>query len=91
MPRSKKRGPSPRAAQTKADQAEAVKKTITPQQYARRRAFGWTLVGAGVLMVVTHWVAHLGALYDDRPLFDLLIGYPMGGLLAIAGAIVLSD
>lgn len=91
MPKSKKRRPSTRAAETKAAQADAAKKAITPEQYARRRFFGWTLVGVGILMVVTHWVAHLGALYDDRPLFDLLIGYPMGGLLVIGGAIVLSD
>jgi hypothetical protein len=63
---------------------------MTPEQYARRRILGWTLVVFAVLVGVTHWLAHLGVLYQDRALWDLMIGYPMAGLLGIGGAIVLS-
>jgi hypothetical protein len=80
-----------RAAETQAAQRKAEKRMLTPEQYTRRRIFGWTLVGLGILVGVTHWLAHFGLLYDDTGLWDLTIGYPMAGLLAVAGAIVLSN
>jgi hypothetical protein len=79
-----------RARETQSAQSAAEKKKMTPEQYTRRRIFGWTLVVFAVLLGVTHWLAHLGVLYQDRPLWDLTIGYPMAGLLGIGGAIVLS-
>jgi hypothetical protein len=92
MPKSKQRK---KTALKKAEQATAQQQTgeakkLTPQQYMRRRSFGWTLVALGVLVGVTHWLAHLGALYEDTGLYDLTIGYPMAGALGVAGAIVLS-
>lgn len=89
MPKSKKRTRSAAARVTQVEQERAEKK-LTPKQYARRRAFGWSLVVVGVVVGVSHWVAHLGVLYDDKPLWDLLIGYPTAGLFGIGGAIVLS-
>lgn len=92
MPRSRKRASTrqqqARAAQVAQQTSEAKK--LTPEQYARRRAIGWTLVALGVIVGVTHWLAHLGVLYEDRALWDLTIGYPTAGILGVAGAIVLS-
>lgn len=58
-----------------------------------RRIAGWALVGLGVLVLVTHWLAHLGI----RPIpltmgwQDVLIGYPMGGVLLVIAAIILGQ
>jgi hypothetical protein len=92
MPKSKQRNRAAerRAKETQAAQAEAEKKKITPEQYMRRRAFGWALVSLAIVVAVTHWFAHVGMLYDDKPIWDLTIGWPMAGLLGIWGAIVLS-
>lgn len=92
MPKSKQRNKTTqkKAAETRAQQEAAQAKKLTPAQYTRRRAFGWTLVALGVTVGVTHWLAHLGVLYEDRALYDLVIGYPMAGLLGIGGAIILS-
>lgn len=93
MPKSKNRrkGSKARARATQVAQKEAETKRLTPRQNMRRRAFGWTLVALAVGFAVTHWLAHLGVLYNDRPIWDLTIGYPMAGLLGIGGAIVLSS
>lgn len=92
MPKSKQRKKTAlmKAEQAKAQQVRAETKKLTPQQYMRRRFFGWTLVALAVVVGVTHWLAHLGALYEDTGLYDLTIGYPMAGLLGVWGAIVLS-
>ena len=92
MPKSKQRKKTAlmKAEQAKAQQVRAETKKLTPQQYMRRRFVGWTLVALAVVVGVTHWLAHLGALYEDTGLYDLTIGYPMAGLLGVWGAIVLS-
>jgi hypothetical protein len=91
MPRTKKRKKSRerRARETQAAQQSAEKKKITPAQYMRRRALGWGLVALAITVGVSHWLAHLGVLYEDKALWDLTIGYPMAGALGVAGAIVL--
>lgn len=92
MPQSRKRSGvrQQRQRATQIAQQESEAKKLTPEQYMRRRIFGWTLVGLGILVGITHWLAHLGVLYEDRALWDLTIGYPTSGVLLIAGAIVLS-
>jgi hypothetical protein len=92
MPKSKARKKTAlkKAEQATAQQQAAEAKKLTPQQYMRRRFFGWTLVALAVLVGVSHWLAHVGVLYEDTGLYDLTIGYPTAGLLGIAGAIVLS-
>lgn len=92
MPRAKKRKKSRerRARETQVAQQSAEKKKITPAQYMRRRALGWGLVALAIMVGVSHWLAHLGVLYEDNGLLDLMIGYPMAGALGVAGAIVLS-
>jgi hypothetical protein len=61
-----------------------------PAQYTRRRIFGWSLVALGLLIGVTHWLAHIGLLYEDTGLWDLTIGYPTAALFGVLGAVVLS-
>lgn len=92
MPRPKKRKKSKerRARETQAAQQSAEKKKITPGQYMRRRALGWGLVALAIVVALSHWLAHLGVLYEDKALWDLTIGFPMAGALGVAGAIVLS-
>lgn len=91
MPRPKKRRKSRerRARETQATQQSAEKKKITPAQYMRRRAVGWGLVALAIVVGLSHWLAHVGVLYEDKGLWDLTIGFPMAGALGVAGAIVL--
>ncbi len=92
MPKSRqrKKTASEKAGAARAQQEKIEAKKLTPQQYMRHRSFGWTLVVLAVVVGMTHWMAHLGLLYEDNGIFDLTIGYPMAGLLGIWGAIVLS-
>lgn len=61
------------------------------RKYLRKRRvtrIGITLMVVGGLMAVTHWLSHLGAFGGQPPgIVDLLAGYPMAGLLFLAGAI----
>jgi hypothetical protein len=78
-----------RAAQ--AAQREADKRKLTPAQYSRRRMLGWVLVGLGVVVFVQHLVSHAGFFTLVSPgVDDLIAGYPLAGLLALAGALILS-
>jgi len=59
--------------------------------WTRRRVVAWGLMLLGVVIALQHILAHSGW----RPLpvsmgwQDILIGYPMGGLLVVAGAMLL--
>jgi hypothetical protein len=92
MPKSRQRKKTAlkKAEEATAQQEKVEAKKLTPQQYMRRRFFGWSLVALAVVVGVTHWLAHLGALYQDTGLWDLTIGYPMAAVLGMSGAIVLS-
>lgn len=92
MPRSRKRSitAQQQTSERHVAQQKSEAKKLTPEQYMRRRVFGWTLVALGVVVGVTHWLAHLGVLYEDKAIWDLTIGYPTAGILGVAGAIVLS-
>jgi hypothetical protein len=79
-----------RARETQLAQKAAEVKKLTYRQYVLRRAMGWSLVGLAVAVGASHWLAHLGLLYEDRAVWDLTIGYPTAALLGIAGAVVLS-
>lgn len=50
----------------------------------RRRLLGWLLVVVGSVMAAVHLVTHLGR-WQIIGLQDLLLGYPMAGVLALAG------
>jgi hypothetical protein len=96
MPRSKgrrttSRRKAPTAQATQAAQRQAEKRKLTPAQYARRRAVGWTLVGLGLLVFFQHLVSHAGFFTLVSPgVDDLIAGYPLAVLLGAGGAIVLS-
>jgi hypothetical protein len=61
------------------------------RSWTPRRIASWSLMLGGVLIAAQHLVAHAGF----RPLpfsmgwQDLLVGYPMAALLALAGAILI--
>lgn len=93
MPRSRKRK---RVREREARDVQQVqrraaeRRRLSPQQYARRRTLGWSLVVLATTVGVTHWLAHLGLLYEDRALWDLTIGYPTAAVLGLAAVMVLS-
>jgi hypothetical protein len=79
------------ARETKAAQQRAnQRKQITVRAYRLRRALGWGLVGLGIVVGVSHWLAHIGLWKFASPgVMDLAAGYPMAAALGIAGSIVL--
>jgi hypothetical protein len=80
-----------RARETRAAQREAEKRKLTPTAYRGRRLLGWSLVTLGAVVAVQHFISHLGVFTLISPgVDDLIAGYPLAGLLGIAGVIVLS-
>jgi hypothetical protein len=80
-----------RTTQVAQQQAERHEKTLTPAAYRRRRVIGWTLVALGVVVGVQHLVHHMGFFTLVSPgVDDLIAGYPLAGILAVGGAILLS-
>ena len=59
--------------------------------WTRRRVISWSLFVLAGFTVVQHLVAHAG--FQPLPFSmgwqDLLVGYPMAAVLAVAGAIAL--
>ena len=59
--------------------------------WTKRRVLSWSLFLLAGVIVVQHLVAHAG--FRPLPLSmgwqDLLVGYPMAAILAVAGAIAL--
>lgn len=81
-----------RARDTQASQkaASSVKK-LTPAAFLRRRILGWSLIVLGVIVLVTHVIEHLGFFSFASPgVQDIVAGYPMAGVLGVAGVIILS-
>jgi hypothetical protein len=90
-PRKRAKVRAARARATQAAQREADERKLTPAQYRRRRVLGWGLVGLGVVVFLQHLVSHAGFFTLVSPgVDDIIAGYPLAGLLALAGAIVLS-
>ena len=101
MARTKRRATGPsrqrdkrrevQARQTQAAQQQAKeRKQITLRAYRVRRAIGWGLVGLGIAVGVSHWLAHIGVwAFASQGVMDLVAGYPMAALLVIVGSIVL--
>ena len=80
-----------RVRETQAAQREAESKKMSPAAYRRRRILGWTLVVLAIVVGVTHLMEHLGLFeFASAGVEDLTAGYPLAGVLGIAGAIVLS-
>lgn len=60
------------------------------RRYRRFKRLGQILMILGLVVAVTHWLAHLQAFGPTQPpgWMDLAAGYPMGGLLVVAGAML---
>ena len=78
-----------------AQEVQKSERTVSfAQQYRRwrlRRLLGGGLIALGLVVVVTHVFVHLGDVrwLPTTGMQDLLTGYPMGGLLIVAGLVVL--
>jgi hypothetical protein len=80
-----------RARATQAAQAKAEARKASPASYKRRRVLGWTLVALGVVVFVQHLISHAGFFVLVSPgVDDLIAGYPLAGLLGLAGVLLLS-
>ena len=79
-----------RARTTQAAQEEAAR--VRGLRRSRwRPALGWSLIGAGVLVLVSHLIQHAGFLnLLPGPAADLLMGYPTAFGLAVVGVVVLT-
>lgn len=96
MPKSKPRKSKPARQRNAAQQrtgATAPRSTrkLTAAQFERRRRLGWGLVVVGVVVFSQHLFSHMGFFTVISPGWDdLLIGYPVAGLLAVGGGMLLS-
>ena len=80
-----------RARSTQAAQEKADEKKLSPRAYARRRFLGWSLIALGSVVLVQHLIEHMGFFtLISRGLDDLVAGYPLAGVLGVAGVIILS-
>ena len=83
---------SSRARRTQLDQyrAERSARTRSYASYRRRRAAAWGLIGAGIVIGISHWFEHFGLIrIFSQGVEDLLLGYPMAALLTIFGLMLL--
>ncbi|MEX0650502.1 MAG: hypothetical protein WD186_00550 [Actinomycetota bacterium] len=88
--RRRKESPEARATRAQRQQAEE-RRQLTLRQYQMRRFGGWSLIGVGVAVGVSHWLSHLGLWrFASEGVMDLAAGYPTAALLGVAGSIVLS-
>ncbi|MGM1060881.1 hypothetical protein [Saccharothrix sp. Mg75] len=83
------------AANLHEDEVSKQQKVGYTSAYKRwlvRRFVGISLLVVAVVTGATHVVVHLGSVQflPTTGLQDLLTGYPMAGLLAVAGGVVLS-
>ncbi|OMH24806.1 hypothetical protein BKD30_07280 [Tersicoccus phoenicis] len=69
-----------------------VQRPDDPQARWRRHRIlvrvGQVIMALGGLVIIVHWIAHLQPPPGPSGLEDLLVGYPTGGLLVIAGAVL---
>lgn len=88
--RRRKETPSARATRGQQQRAEE-RRQLTLRQYQVRRFGGWSLIGVGVAVGVSHWLAHLGLWrFASDGVMDLTAGYPTAVVLVVVGSIVLS-
>ena len=64
----------------------------SPAGYRRHRRLvrlGQFLMVSGAVMIIIHWIAHLAPPGQGPSLtLDIYAGYPAGGLLILAGAVL---
>lgn len=89
----KRRGYRQAAERRRRNQQEAMADGDRRRAASRRRRrlvrAGQILMAAGVLIVLTHWLGHLGA-FGGQPssLADLVVGYPTGAVMFLIGAVL---
>lgn len=89
--RRREKGRQARARQTQAAQAHAETRKLTPGAFRRRRALAWSLIGLGVVVFLQHLISHAGFFTLISPGWDdIVAGYPLAGVLVIAGGVLLS-
>ncbi len=85
--RRKSRGPRavlPEQASTRST------KRASYRNRRRKRLAGWSLVTAGAVIGVSHWLSHLGFIRIASPgVEDVAIGYPVAVLLMVVGAMLI--
>ncbi|PXY28250.1 LPXTG cell wall anchor domain-containing protein [Prauserella muralis] len=81
-----------KAANPRRRQPQKVTYTAAYRRRLVWRIAGFIIMGIGVVMTLVHIVVHLGRLQflPTTGLQDLLTGYPMAGLLFIAGVLLVS-
>lgn len=73
------------------DAAPKATGKLTPAQFERRRRSGWGLVVLGAVVFTQHLFSHMGFFtVTSSGWDDLLIGYPLAGLLVVSGSMLLS-
>lgn len=91
-PKRRNKAKEIRAKETQVAQEKAEARRMSPAAYRRRRALGWTLVVLAVVVVATHFFEHMGMIgFASQGVEDLIAGFPMGLVLGVVGAIVLSN
>lgn len=70
---------------------QKIGRTAAYRKWLIRRIVAFSLVGIGAVMAAVHVVVHLGSLQflPTAGLQDLLTGYPMAGVLAVTGGVLL--
>lgn len=92
MPRSRgRKRKASRSYGAKSGSPRPARPAISLRRYRVQRAAGWTLVGLGAVLGISHWLAHLGAWSFATPgVMDLVAGYPLAGALGLTGVLVLT-
>lgn len=96
MPVSKprRRQPTRRSSTSRREGGDAAPRArgkLTPAQVERRRRLGWGLVVFGAVVFTQHLFSHMGFFtVISSGWDDLLVGYPLAGLLVVGGGMLLS-
>lgn len=69
--------------------ADADRRRAAGRRRRRLVRAGQVLMAVGAVILVTHWLGHLGA-FGSQPssLADLLVGYPTGAVVFLLGAVL---
>lgn len=69
--------------------ADADQRRSASRRRRRLVRSGQILMAVGVVILVIHWLGHLGA-FGGQPssLADLLVGYPAGAVVFLIGAVL---
>lgn len=75
-----------------AEEARRANLITAVRRYQRRRWAGWVLLGLSVVMIVVHFLAHVGTIkLFSLSLQDVLIGYPTAAVLVLVAVLLLGQ